>query len=369
MIIKSVELRQVRMPLREPFVTSYGVENDKEFVLVYVETNEVVGVGECVALSAPLYSAETYATAWYMLTRFLIPTVLGKEVVHPSEIRELFAPFRGHRMAKAALETAIWDAYAKTLSEPLFKLIGGQRTEIPVGISIGIQPTISELLNKIESYLKQGYQRFKIKITPVSGYEVLYAIRRAYPDISLMVDANSAYTLNDIPILKELDDFNLMMIEQPLAYDDLLDHAKLQQVIRTPICLDESLHSLADVKKALELGACQIVNLKIGRVGGLSEAIDIEAICRQHNIPLWCGGMLESGVGRMYNLAVSSLPGFILPGDTGPSSRYFVEDIIDPPVEFIRPGYLSVPDSIGIGTSLRIESINKFTETKEKYSM
>ena len=369
MIIKAIELRMVSLPLREPFVASYGEEKNKEFILVYVETDDVVGVGECVALSAPLYSPETYATAWYMLSHFFVPAVLGKKVTHPSEIREWLAPFRGHPMAKASIDTAVWDAYAKTLSTPLAQLIGGRDVDIPAGISIGIQPNVSQLLKKVESYIEQGYHRFKVKITPETGFDSLRAIRHEFPHLPLMADANSAYTLNDVTSLKQLDDLDLMMIEQPLAFDDLLDHAKLQRKIDTPICLDESLNSLSDVKKALELGACKIVNLKIGRVGGLSEALDIEAFCRQENIPLWCGGMLEAGVGRIFNLAISSLSGFTLPGDTGPSSRYFDEDIINPPVEFTRPGYLRAPNHPGIGVPLREKYIHKLTVQKDRFTV
>lgn len=369
MIIQSVELRMVGLPLREPFVASYGEEKNKEFILVYVEMGDVIGIGECVALSAPLYSPETYETAWYVLSHFFIPAVLGKDLSHPGEIREWLSSFRGHPMAKASIETAIWDAYAKSMSIPLTQLIGGRDIEIPVGISIGIQPTITQLLKKIELYLESGYHRFKVKIMPETGYATLNAVRREFKDLPLMADANSAYTLNDVPLLRQLDDLDLMMIEQPLSFDDIMDHAKLQKEINTPICLDESLNSLSDVKNALELGACKIVNLKIGRVGGLSEALDIEALCRRENIPLWCGGMLEAGVGRVFNLAISTLPGFTLPGDTGPSSRYFREDIINPPVEFTRPGYLRAPSNPGIGVALHEEYIDKLTVKKEKYSL
>ncbi len=369
MIIKAIELRKVRMPLREPFVTSYGVERDKEFLLVFLETDAVVGVGECVALSEPLYSSETYATAWQVLVRHLIPAVLGIRFEHPRTIRERLAPFRGNRMAKAAIETAAWDAYAKMRSEPLFFTIGGKRREIPAGISVGIQATTRDLLNKIESYLQQGYRRVKIKVTPERGEAAVAAIRQEFGDIPLMVDANSAYTIHDVDLLRRLDDYHLLMIEQPLAYDDIFLHAQLQRTLQTPICLDESLQSLADVQNAVEIGACRIVNLKIGRVGGLAEAIEIEAYCRSQHVPLWCGGMLEAGVGRLFNLALSSLEGFALPGDTGPSSRYFENDIIDPPVEFARPGFLALPDGIGIGAELKREQIDRLTEFKNRSQM
>lgn len=369
MHIKSVILQQLRLPLLEPFVTSYGVEKEKEFVLVFVETENALGVGECVALSEPLYSAETYVTAWYVLERFFVPQVLGKSIPHPEVIHKWLAPFRGHEMAKAALEAAIWDAYAGEQSKSLYELIGGVKNEIPVGISIGMKPTIKELLLKVNQYLQQGYQRIKVKIAPQNGYEILYSIRREFGDIPLMADANSAYTLADIELLKQLDELNLLMIEQPLGYDDLVDHAKLQSQIQTPICLDESIRGNSDVRKAIELGSCKVVNLKIGRVGGISESLNIENTCRQHQIQLWCGGMFESGIGRLMNLVVTSLPGFTLPGDTGPSHRYFAEDIIEPPVEFSSPGMISVPKQKNVFERINHFAVNKFSTKRNKYSL
>ncbi len=361
MKIKRVSIRRLQMRMKEPFETSFGREEDKDFLLVRVETDQVEGYGECTASLEPLYSEETTTTAWHMLTSLFVPTILHHEVSHPNEIRTRLQHFRRNHMAKAALETAIWDAFAKELGISLTQTLGGEKTEIDVGISVGIQASELHLLQKIEGYLAQGFKRIKVKIRPGWDIEILRAIRKEFPDISLMADANSAYCLQDVEHLAHLDEFGLTMIEQPLAYDDIIDHATLQTRLRTPICLDESIHSIEDARKAIAIGACKVINVKIGRLGGLTEAKELQALCAQSGIPVWCGGMLEAGVGRLTNIALTSLQGFVLPGDTAPSARYFDEDIIDPPVSFVKPGVLSVPSGPGIGARVMEDRVDACT--------
>jgi len=367
MKLQNVVLRRLEMAMREPFETSFGVEHDKDVILVQVNTVQgAVGYAECTASTAPLYSEETNATAWHMLNDFLLPTLQTQplDIQTVDDLRaasRLLQPFKGNRMAKAAVEMALWDAFANETKTPLHQLLGGTRSEIPVGISVGIQPTIAHLVEKVRGYVGQGYQRIKVKVRP--GYDVqpLAALREAFPDIQLMADANSAYRLSDLAHLKQFDAFGLMMIEQPLAHDDIVDHARLQAELQTAICLDESIHSAEDVRKAAALGACRIVNLKVGRVGGFAEAMSIHDACVALDLELWCGGMLETGIGRLHNIALTSKSGFTLPGDTAPSARYFSEDIIAPAVEFSRPGWLAVEDLCGVQQRVDVSRVEKYT--------
>ncbi len=372
MKIQSITLRRLLTPMREPFTTSFGVEEDKDVILVEVTTDAgATGFAECVASTAPLYSEETNGTAWHVMEQFLIPALFNLSFDSAADLHQVhaaFRPFKGNRMAKAALEMAVWDAWSNEQQIPLYQLLGGEKTSIPVGISVGIQPSIQALLEKIDGYLQQGFQRIKVKVKPGWDVEVLREIRRAFGDIPLMADANSAYRLSDLEHLKRFDEFGLMMVEQPLAHDDIIDHAVLQKSLSTPVCLDESIHSAEDARKALSIGACKIINLKLGRVGGFSEAVAIHEVCREHNIPLWCGGMLETGVGRLHNIAVTSLPGFTLPGDTAPSARYFEEDLIDPAVEFSAPGTLTVEPLCGVASRVKRQLVDQWTVAKATFS-
>jgi O-succinylbenzoate synthase len=357
--------------MKEPFTTSFGVEEDKDVILVEVTTDAgATGFAECVASTAPLYSEETNGTAWHVMEQFLIPTLFELSFESAADLHQVnaaFRPFKGNRMAKAALEMAVWDAWSNQQQVPLYQLLGGDKTAIPVGISVGIQESVPALLKKIDGYLQQGFQRIKVKVKPGWDVEVLQEIRKAFGDIPLMADANSAYRLSDLEHLKRFDEFGLMMVEQPLANDDIIDHATLQKALATPICLDESIHSAEDARKAISIGACRIINLKLGRVGGFSEALAIHDVCREHNIPLWCGGMLETGVGRLHNIAITSLPGFTLPGDTAPSARYFEEDLIDPPVEFSAPGTLAVEPLCGVAGRVKRNLVEQWTVKAETY--
>jgi O-succinylbenzoate synthase len=349
MKINRVVLRHLNMKLIHPFTTSFGTMREKEFILVEVIDSEgISGWAESVAFPEPSYNEETLKTNWHLLESFLIPMLQRVEIKHPDEISRHFQNIRGNNMAKSALEGAFWDLYAKREGITLSKAIGGTKMEIEVGVSIGIHNTIEQLLEKIASNVSKDYKRIKIKIKPGWDVDIVAEVRKHFPRIALMVDANSAYTLADIDHLKQLDTFSLTMIEQPFAYNDIIDHAELQRQIITPICLDESIHSSEDARKAIHLGSCQIINVKIGRVGGISEAIKLQRLCQNASIPVWCGGMLESGVGRAHNIAISSLPSFTLPGDTAASANYWEEDIIEPEV-FVHNGLIQIPDKPGIG--------------------
>jgi O-succinylbenzoate synthase len=315
----------------------------------------------------PFYSHETPETAWHILRDFLIPWTLGKEYVAASDVAPRFQPIRGHNMAKAALENALWDIEAQQKGVPLAKLVGGTLDEIPCGVSIGIQNSVEELLDKIQVEVSAGYQRIKVKIKPGWDVNVLERIRNQFPSIALMADANSAYTLADMTHLKLFDQFFLMMVEQPLGWEDLVDHAKLQRELATPICLDESIHSVEDVRKAIEIGAGKIINVKLGRVGGFTAARAVHDLCRAHRMPVWCGGMLESGIGRAHNIAMSALPGFTLPGDVSASRRYWNEDIIDPEVTVSAQGSIRVPKTPGLGYTPNMARIEKATVRKESF--
>ncbi|RDW19978.1 o-succinylbenzoate synthase [Oceanobacillus chungangensis] len=362
MSIKQLKLRKLKMKLKHPFTTSFGTIQEKEFFITEaIDIDGKHGFGESVAFSSPWYTEETVETNQHVMEDFLIPILQENKIVHPDEVSELFKSIKGNNMAKAALEGAIWDLYAKQKDLLLAEALGGKKKEIDVGISIGIQPTVKELIEIISQNIEAGYKRIKLKIKPGWDLEVLQEVRTHFPDTLIMADANSAYTREDISHLQKLDELNLMMIEQPLAHDDIVDHAKLQSAIHTPICLDESIHSLEDTRKAYELGSCKIINIKIGRVGGLTEAKKIHDFCLKHDIPVWCGGMLESGVGRAHNIALTTLPQFILPGDTAGSSNYWEKDIIKPEV-VAENGVIQVPDSPGIGYELDEDALDEFTE-------
>jgi O-succinylbenzoate synthase len=365
MKIVRVVLRHINMQLKAPFKTSFGTTTEKNFLLVEAyDEDGFVGYGESTAMPEPYYNEETMETNRHILRDYLIPLVLNKPLAHPDECMERFGHVRRNMMAKAALEGAIWDLYAKRENLSLSRAIGGEKTKIPVGVSIGIQPDVSGMLKQVERFLSEGYQRMKVKIMPGFDVDVIAAIRREFGGIPLMADANSAYTLQDVDRLKQLDEFDLMMIEQPLAHDDIIDHATLQKQLKTPICLDESIHTPEDARKAIELGSCRIINIKVGRVGGLSLSKQIHDLCVQNRIPVWCGGMLESGVGRAHNIAITTLPGFTLPGDTSGSNRYWFEDIIQPEV-VVENGFIQVPDRPGIGYEVDRKRLDARTVASE----
>jgi len=363
--LESVVVRQLELPLRNPFETSFGRTTSKQFLLVSVSADGLSGHAECVADEDPYYLPETNATVLHVLRDFLVPRAFGIDLAHPRELLPALAAVRGHRMAKAALEMAVWELWARREQLPLYRLLGGTGGEIRSGVSIGLQPSEAALLANVEREVAAGYHRVKIKIKPGRDLGLVRAIRERFRDVALMVDANSAYTLADAALFRELDAFDLMMVEQPLAWDDIFDHAALQREIRTPVCLDESIHSEADARHALDLGACRIINIKVGRVGGLASMQAIHDLCRGRRIPVWCGGMLESGIGRLHNVHLQTLPGFTLPGDTSASARYFEEDLIDPPVSVSARGTIVVPEAPGIGHTIvwsRVERATRFRE-------
>ncbi|MEP6570301.1 MAG: o-succinylbenzoate synthase [Acidobacteriota bacterium] len=368
-MITSLELREIRLPLIHFFETSFGRTTERRILLVRVTDKDgAEGWGECTAGEGPFYCDEWTETAWHSTNDFLAPMVVGKEIDKAARTGELMSTVRGNRMAKAAIETACWDLEATKLGQPLWKHLGGTRGEISCGVSIGIQDSPQALIEKIETELAAGYQRIKIKIKPGWDVKIIERVREKFPVISLMADANSAYTLADIALFKELDQFNLMMVEQPLAHDDIFDHAELQKQIATAVCLDESVHSSEDARHAIALGAGRIINLKLGRVGGHAQAKKVEQVCRESNIPVWCGGMLESGIGRAHNIAMATLAGFTLPGDVSASSRYWQEDIIYPPVTVSKSGTISASDKPGLGFEVNVSRLDRLTVRKEKIS-
>lgn len=367
MKVTDITIRHLKMQLNNPFTTSFGSFKDKEFLLLQAKDEDgTIGFGECVAFDTPWYTEETVKTCWHMLEDFLIPLVLHKEISHPDQISEILKPIRKNNMAKATIEAAFWDIYAQQTNQSLAQALGGTKEKIEVGISIGIQETIEKQLAVVNQAIQDGYKRIKVKIKPGWDTELIQILREHFPDVPLMADANSAYTLDDIDLLKQLDQFNLLMIEQPLATDDIIDHATLQKQLITPICLDESITSYDDARKAIELGSCRVINVKIGRVGGLTEAKKIHDLCESAGIPVWCGGMLEAGIGRAHNIALTTLSNFVLPGDTAGSSHYWEEDIILPEV-IAQDGYIIVPRDSGIGYSPNFEAIDKFTISMKQY--
>lgn len=365
MKIEAITLHEIRMPLVHFFETSFGRTTSRRILLVNVHCEGVNGWAECVASENPYYSDEWIDSAWITIRSFLAPALVGKNVSQGRECAPLMSQVRGHRMAKAALENAVWDAEAKQKRQPLWKLLGGTRSEIPCGVSIGIQDSVEQLLEKVETELAAGYQRIKVKVKPGWDINVLERIRSRWPEILLSCDANSAYRLEDTEHLRKFDQFNLLMIEQPLWNDDLYFHARLQKQLRTRICLDESIRNARDAAAAIELGACGIINVKVGRVGGFSEAKRIHDLAQSHNIPVWCGGMLESGVGRVHNIALSTLENFRLPGDVSASARYWKEDIVEPAVQVTPRGTIPVKDTAGTGYEVREDLIEKLTVRTE----
>jgi o-succinylbenzoate synthase len=366
MRIRKITLRELQMKLVTPFQISVGSTDVRRILLVEADVDGVIGWGECVAGETPMYSPETTETAWHILRDFLWPLIRDKEFASAADVWGLLELIRGHNMAKGALEAAVWDAEAKQKNLPLWKLLGGTREEIASGVSIGIKDTVDELVATVKKELAAGYQRIKIKIKPGKDLEQVKRLRQDFPKIKLMVDANSVYTLNDWPLLKQLDGFYLMMIEQPLGWDDLFSHVELQKKLATPICLDECIHTLEQARAAIELGACKIINIKLGRVGGYTMARQIHDVCQQSAIPVWCGGMLESGIGRAHNIALSTLPNFTLPGDVAASKRYWHEDIIEPEVVVSPQGTIRVSNEPGIGYAPRLDRIEKFTVRTEQ---
>jgi O-succinylbenzoate synthase len=351
------------MRLKKPFETSFGVTQDRECILIEVHSEGLIGYGECVADADPGYSYETSSTAWHILRDFLIPRILGKDLKDEQQLVSLFTPIRGHPMAKAGVEMALWDLMGKCKGNSLANLLGGTQEHVPVGVSIGIQPTSTALLETVESYLKQGYKRVKIKIKPGRDVQDTQEVRNHYPELLMQVDANSSYSLETSAQLDPLDDLNLLLIEQPLMEDDLWDHHWLQARLRTPLCLDESILSERHARQALEMQACRIINIKAGRVGGIHEAVAIHDLCLSKNIPVWCGGMLETGVGRASNLALASLPGFTLPGDISASNRYYEEDITHEIFELNPDSTITVPQKPGLGIPIDQEALSRVTLT------
>lgn len=367
MQIEKIVMREVAMTMKSPFTTSFGSVQEKRFLIVevYDELGNC-GYGEGEAFEAPWYTEETTGTCWHVIEQFLTPLLLHKEIAHPRDVRALFKPIRRNNMAKSAVECAVWDAYAKRIDQPLWQVLGGTRAQIPVGVSIGLQPTTDALYAKIDQALAQGYGRIKVKIKPGQDVSLIKTIRARYPDVPLMADANSAYTLDDIDTLQQLDQFNLMMIEQPLAADDILHHATLQQSLETPICLDESITSYDDAVTAITLGSCGVINLKQARVGGLEEARRIHDLCVEKHIDVWCGGMLEAGIGRAHAVALTSLAGFTMPGDTAGSDNYWAQDIITPVVTVDR-GCVHMKDAPGIGYDVDTSLLEQYTIRKKAF--
>jgi O-succinylbenzoate synthase len=364
MKLRRLTLREIRMRLVTPFETSFGLTTDRRILILEVEADGAVGWGECVAGEGPFYSPETIDTAWQIIEGFLWPILREAQFESAGDVWSLLQPIRGHNMAKGGVEAALWDAEARHKGVPLWRHIGGVREEIACGVSIGIKPTLDELESTVERELAAGYQRIKIKIKPGNDVAPVARLRERFPKIRLMVDANSAYRSEDAPLLQGLEPYYLMMIEQPLGWDDLYSHVALQRLLQTPICLDECIHSEEHARAAIDLGACRIINMKLGRVGGFTPARRIHDLCRDRQIPVWCGGMLESGIGRAHNIALSTLENFSLPGDVTASRRYWDEDIIEPEVTVTRQGTIRVPSGPGIGFEPRREAIEKRTARK-----
>jgi O-succinylbenzoate synthase len=361
MKIEHVTMRHLRMPLRSPFETSFGRIDTRDCILLEVASMGHTGFGECVADWDPGYSSETVGTSWVILRDFILPMLAGVEIDTPGDTRRLTSPVRGHLMAKAGLEMAFWDLQGKIEARSLQHLIGGERSSVEVGVSVGIQETPDELVKAVGGYLSQGYRRIKIKIKPGRDLDETRAVRRAFPDLRLQVDANSAYTLETAQVLQPLDDLGLLLIEQPLADDDLWDHSRLQAHFRTPLCLDESILSVRHARQALEMGACRVINIKAGRVGGIAEGVAIHNLCVDRDVPVWCGGMLETGVGRAANLALASLKGFTLPGDISATERYYYEDITRDVFTLNPDSTITVPTSPGLGVTLNKDALERYT--------
>ncbi len=366
MRIDAIFLRELRLPLVKPFQTIFGTTTERRILLVELRGEGLSGWGECVAGEHPFFSDETIDTAWLVIQQELAPTLAAADPEHGGKCPGIFRQVRGHRMAKAALENAVWDLEAQVRGIPLASLLGGTRETIDCGVSIGIQPSLEQQLAEIEKEAGAGYQRIKLKIKPGWDVHVLEAVRNRWPEIQLSVDANSAYRMNDCDHIVTFDEFNLLMIEQPLWADDFYFHSMLQKRLETPICLDESIRNRRDALAAIEMESCRIINIKCGRVGGFSEAIAVHNAAQERGVPVWCGGMLETGIGRAHNIALSSLDNFTLPGDVSASKRYWKEDIIEPEVVVSRTGEIAVPDTPGRGFEVRTDLVEKLTVREEK---
>ena len=365
MRIDAIILRELHMPLVRPFETSFGVTRNRRIVLAEVQSEGLTGWGECTAGEHPFFSPESTDTVWQVLLNELAPMLAAESPEHGGECPRIFRAVRGNPMAKATLENAIWDLEAQREGIPLSRLIGGVRETIPCGVSLGIQASIPELLSIVERELAAGYQRIKLKCKPGWDVEVFERVRNRWPGILLSCDANSAYRLRDQDHLASFDAFDLLMIEQPLWHDDFYFHSVLQKRLNTPICLDESIRNRRDVLAATEMGSCRIINIKLGRVGGFSEAIAVHNAALERGVPVWCGGMLESGIGRAHNIALSTLEGFTLPGDVSASARYWAEDIVEPPVTVSKEGEIAISDTPGRGYEARTDLIEKLTVRRE----
>jgi len=359
--IDRLELRLLKLPLVHFFETSFGRIHDKHFILVRLDGGGLSGYGECVAEQDPYYSSETNDTAWHIIESFVAPRVLGVEFAHPRDVFPALKAIRGHNMAKAAVEMAAWDLHARQAGVPLARVLGGTRDRIASGVSIGIQDSLADLGANVERELAAGYQRIKIKIKPGWDLDAVETVRARVGAVPLMVDANAAYTRDDADHLAKLDRYDLMMIEQPLDYDDVGDHAVLQRRLKTPVCLDESIKTVNVAREAIAAGACRIINIKPGRVGGFAESIRLHDLCASQGVPVWHGGMLESGIGRAANIHLAALPNFSLPGDIAASKRYFDPDLIDPPIEVAANGTIAVPDGPGLGVMIRQDRIDRAT--------
>jgi o-succinylbenzoate synthase len=368
MNIELIALRELKMRLKAPFETSFGITHNRRILLVEVVADGVSGWGEVTTGETPSYNPETTDTAWHVISDFIAPLLTGKTIASAADVATLVAGIRGHEMAKAGVENALWDIEAQQKRLPLAKLVGGSWDEIRCGVSLGIRENPEALVKKVAEEVGNGYQRIKLKIKPGKDLEYVAAVRKEFPETQLSVDANSAYTLEDTEHLQKLDGFHLLMIEQPLRWDDIHSHAKLQKQIKTAICLDECINSVNDAQAAIESGACRIINIKLGRVGGHSSARKVHDMCWQNNIPVWCGGMLEAGVGRAHNIAMSTLPNFTLPGDVSASARYWDEDIIEPEVEVTPHGTIHVPTTPGLGYKVKRELVEKLTVRKRDWA-
>jgi len=367
MKIELITLRELRMCLRSPFETSFGITQERRILLVEIVADGISGWGEVTAMESPCFNSETTDTAWHIISDYLAPQLIGSEVASAIDVPALWAGVRGHEMAKAGLENAVWDIEAQCKGLPLFTLLGGSREEITCGVSIGIHETPQSLARKVEEEVRSGYQRIKLKIKRGKDFAFVAEVRREFPDILLSVDANSAYTLSDSAHLKTFDQFKLLMMEQPLQWDEIHAHAKLQRMIGTALCLDECITNAMHASTAIELGACRIINIKLGRVGGHSSAQQVHDVCQEHAIPVWCGGMLESGIGRAHNIAMSTLPNFTLPGDVSASQRYWHEDIIEPEVEVTPNGTIPVPRDPGLGFTVKRAFVDHLTTRSKSW--
>jgi O-succinylbenzoate synthase len=366
MRIDAIFLRELRLPLVQPFQTSFGTTTDRRILLVEMQAEGLTGWGECVAGEHPYFSDETVDTAWVVMQQELGPMLANAEPEHGGKCPSIFRQVRGHRMAKAALENSVWDLEAQMKGIPLASLLGGTRETIDCGVSIGIQPSLEQQLAEVEKEIAAGYQRIKLKCKPGWDVKVFEAVRHRWPEIMLSCDANSAYRLNDADHITTFEEFNLLMIEQPLWYDDFYFHSMLQKRLETPICLDESIRNRRDALAAIEMESCRIINIKCGRVGGFSEAIAVHNAAQERGVPVWCGGMLETGIGRAHNIALSTLPGFTLPGDVSASKRYWAEDVIEPEVVVSSKGEITVPTTAGRGFEVKAGLVEKLTVRREE---